>query len=135
MADNRMKDLTRGVPMTLLLSFMLPMLLGMLFQQFYNMVDTVVVGQALGVEALAGVGSTGSINFLVLGLCNGLCAGFAIPVAQKFRQRDYHGLRKFVGNMLWLTAIFAVVITAVTTVLCHRILIWMNTPADTFSYA
>ena len=135
MADNRMKDLTRGVPMKLLLSFMLPMLLGMLFQQFYNMVDTVVVGQALGVEALAGVGSTGSINFLVLGLCNGLCAGFAIPVAQKFGQRDYHGLRKFVGNMLWLTAIFAVVITAVTTVLCHRILIWMNTPADTFSYA
>ena len=67
--------------MKLILGFMLPMLLGLLFQQFYNMVDTIVVGQFLGVNALAGVGSTGSVNFLVLGFCMGVCAGFAIPVA------------------------------------------------------
>ena len=78
------KDLTKGSPMKLILGFMLPMLLGLLFQQFYNMVDTIVVGQFLGVNALAGVGSTGSVNFLVLGFCMGVCAGFAIPVAQKF---------------------------------------------------
>lgn len=135
MSDNRVKDLTRGVPMRLLLSFMLPLLFGMLFQQFYSMVDTIVVGKTLGVEALAGVGSTGSISFLVLGLCNGICAGFAIPVAQKLGQQDYHGLRKFVGNMIWLTVFFAAVITLVTTALCRQILVWMNTPEDTFNYA
>ena len=135
MADKNMKDLTTGSPMRLVLSFMLPLLFGMIFQQFYNMVDTVVVGKFLGVQALAGVGSTGSINFLVLGLCNGICAGFAIPVAQKFGQRDFDGLRKFVGNMIWLSVFFAVVITAVTTIWCRRFLLWMNTPEDTFQYA
>ena len=121
--------------MRLVLSFMLPRLFGMVFQQCYNMVDTVVVGKFLGVDALAGVGSTGSINFLVLGLCNGICAGFAIPVAQKFGQRDFDGLRKFVGNMVWLSVFFAVVITLVTTAFCRQFLVWMNTPEDTFSYA
>ncbi len=135
MAEKNMKDLTTGSPMRLVLSFMLPLLFGMIFQQFYNMVDTVVVGKFLGVQALAGVGSTGSINFLVLGLCNGICAGFAIPVAQKFGQRDFDGLRKFVGNMIWLSVFFAVVITAVTTIWCRRFLLWMNTPEDTFQYA
>lgn len=133
--ESKMRDLTSGSPMKLLLSFMLPLLFGMLFQQLYNMVDTVVVGKLLGVQALAGVGSTGSINFLVLGMCNGLCAGFAIPVAQKFGQRDYFGLRRFVGNMLWLTVAFAIGITTVTTVWCRQILVWMRNPADTFEYA
>ncbi len=135
MADNSVRDLTNGKPMKLVLSFMLPLLLGMLFQQFYNMVDTIVVGQFLGVKALAGVGSTGSLSFLVLGMCNGICAGFAIPVAQKFGQRDFDGLRKFVGNMIWLCAFFAAVITAVTVVMCGNFLKWMQTPEDTFSYA
>ena len=133
--NKNMKDLTTGSPMRLLLSFMLPLLLGMVFQQFYNMVDTMVVGKFLGVQALAGVGSTGSVNFLVIGLCNGICAGFAIPVAQKFGQRDFDGLRKFVGNMIWLGIFFAVTITLATTVGCRKILMWMNTPKDTFSYA
>lgn len=135
MSDKSMRDLTTGSPMKLVLSFMLPLLLGMVFQQFYNMVDTVVVGKFLGVKALAGVGSTGSINFLVLGLCNGICAGFAIPVAQKFGQRDFEGLRKFVGNMIWLGVFFAVMITLITTVECRQFLLWMNTPEDTFFYA
>ena len=135
MTNRNARDLTVGSPMRLLLSFMLPLLLGMLFQQFYNMVDTMVVGKFLGVQALAGVGSTGSVNFLVIGLCNGICAGFAIPVAQKFGQRDFDGLRKFVGNMIWLGIFFAGLITLVTTLGCRNILMWMNTPADTFSYA
>ena len=135
MESKNIRDLTTGSPVKLMLSFMLPLLLGMLFQQFYNMVDTVVVGKFLGMEALAGVGSTGSINFLVLGLCNGICAGFAIPVAQKFGQRDFDGLRKFVGNMIWLSLGFAAVITLITTVWCADFLRWMNTPEDTFSYA
>jgi len=135
MAKNQTKDLTVGSPMGLMLSFMLPLTFGLLFQQFYSMVDTVVVGKFLGVEALAGVGSTGSVNFLVLGLCNGICAGFAIPVAQKFGQRDYEGLRRFVGNMIWLGAAIALTVTLATTLLCRRILTWMDTPADTFGYA
>ncbi len=135
MTKSGTRDLTVGTPMGLILSFMLPLLFGLLFQQFYSMVDTVVVGKFLGVEALAGVGSTGSVNFLVLGLCNGVCAGFAIPVAQKFGQKDFEGLRKFVGNMIWLGSIIALVVTLTTTVLCRRILIWMDTPADTFDYA
>ncbi|MDO5154176.1 MAG: MATE family efflux transporter [Eubacteriales bacterium] len=135
MAENQTKDLTVGSPMRLVLSFMLPLTFGLLFQQFYSMVDTVVVGKFLGVDALAGVGSTGSVNFLVLGLCNGICAGFAIPVAQKFGQRDYEGLRRFVGNMIWLGTVIALVVTLATTVLCRQILSWMDTPEDTFAYA
>ena len=135
MAKNATRDLTTGAPMKLLLAFMLPLLFGLLFQQFYSMVDTVVVGKFLGVDALAGVGSTGSVNFLVLGLCNGVCAGFAIPVAQKFGQKDFEGLRRFVGNMIWLSAGIALIVTLVTTTLCAQILRWMDTPADTFSYA
>lgn len=135
MTDNHTRDLTVGSPMKLILSFMLPLTFGLLFQQFYSMVDTVVVGKFLGVDALAGVGSTGSINFLVLGLCNGVCAGFAIPVAQKFGQKDFEGLRRFVGNMIWLSTVIALMVTLVTTLLCRRILAWMDTPTDTFAYA
>lgn len=135
MKKNTTRDLTVGSPMKLILSFMLPLLFGMLFQQFYSMVDTVVVGKFLGVKALAGVGSTGSINFMVLGMCNGVCAGFAIPVAQKFGQKDFEGLRRFVGNMIWLGSIIALTVTLITTTLCGQILRWMDNPEETFSYA
>ena len=82
------KNLTVGSPMRLIVGFALPTLFGMLFQQFYNLVDTMIVGKLLGAQALAAVGSTGSINFLVIGFCTGVCSGFSIPVAQKFGQRD-----------------------------------------------
>ena len=88
MRKSTTKNLTEGKPMSLILGFMLPLLLGLVFQQLYNMVDTMVVGKFLGNTCLAGVGSTGSINFLVLGFCMGICSGFAIPVAQKFGQQD-----------------------------------------------
>ena len=135
MKQNATRDLTVGSPGKLILSFMLPLLFGLLFQQFYSMVDTVVVGKFLGVDALAGVGSTGSINFMVLGLCNGICAGFAIPVAQKFGQKDFEGLRRFVGNMIWLGTAVALIVTLFTTTLCASILRWMDTPEETFAYA
>ena len=135
MSESPARNLTTGSPMKLILTFMLPMIFGLLFQQFYSMVDTIVVGKYLGMEALAGVGSTGSINFLVLGLCNGICAGFAIPVAQKFGQRDFEGLRRFVGNMIWLSSGIALIVTLFTTALCRQILVWMDTPEDTFFYA
>ena len=130
MQKSEVKDLTVGSPMKLILSFAVPMLLGFLFQQFYNMVDTIIVGKCLGVSSLAAVGSTGSINFMIIGFCTGACSGFAIPVAQKFGAGDYKGMRKFVANAGWLSAVFAVVMTTVVGAFCMNILQWMNTPED-----
>lgn len=129
------KDLTQGSPVRLILGFAVPLLAGMLFQQLYNLVDTMIVGRILGVTALAGVGATGSINFLVLGFCMGVCAGFSIPVAQRFGAREESRMREFVANGIILSAIFAAVITAFTVCFCRRILVMMNTPEDCFEEA
>ena len=124
------KDLTTGSPMRLILGFGIPLLLGMLFQQFYSMVDTIIVGQFLGVNALAAVGATGSINFMIIGFCMGVCNGFAIPVAQRFGAKDEEGLRKYVANSAWLAIFFAAVMTVLVCMFCRQILEVMNTPAD-----
>ena len=100
--------------MRIIIGFAIPLLLGMLFQQFYSLVDTVIVGKTLGVDALAAVGSTGSINFLIIGFCMGVCAGFTIPIAQRFGAKDYDAMRKYVANSVWISIIFAVVMTVVT---------------------
>lgn len=124
------KDLTTGSPFKLILGFAVPMLLGYLFQQFYNMVDTIIVGQCLGVSALAAVGSTGSINFMINGFCIGVCSGFAIPVAQKFGANDYRGLRRFVANAAFLSVLFSTVMTVLVGIFCMDILRLMRTPED-----
>ncbi|MDO4285577.1 MAG: MATE family efflux transporter [Eubacteriales bacterium] len=129
------KDLTVGSPMKLILGFALPLLGGMLFQQVYSLMDTMIVGQFLGVDALAGVGSTGSINFMVIGFCMGVCAGFSIPIAQKFGAKDYAAMRRFVANSVYMAAVFAVVMTLCICVLTRPILQWMNTPEDIIDYA
>ena len=129
------KDLTQGSPVRLILGFALPLLAGMLFQQLYNLVDTLIVGRFLGMEALAGVGATGSINFLVLGFCMGICSGFAIPVAQQFGAHEESRMREFVSNGTWLSIVFAVVMTVLTVVYCADILRLMNTPKDCFDQA
>ena len=92
MRGKETKDLTVGSPLRLILGFAIPMWFGYLFQQFYNMVDTIIVGQCLGVGALASVGSTGSINFMINGFCIGVSSGFVIPVAQRFGAGDYVGM-------------------------------------------
>lgn len=130
MAKSATKDMTQGSPMKLIAAFFVPLLLGMLFQQFYSMMDTIIVGKFLGVNALAAVGSTGSINFMVIGFCMGICSGFAIPVAQRFGAKDYHYLRKYVANSIWLAIVFAAVMTIVVCLMCADILRWMNTPED-----
>ena len=122
--------MTQGNPTRLILGFALPMLLGYLFQQFYSMVDTIIVGQWLGVSSLAAVGSTGSINFMIIGFCMGVCNGFAIPVAQRFGSGDYVSLRKFVANSVWLSAVFAVIMTVLVCYFCMDILVLMDTPSD-----
>ena len=122
------KDLTEGKPMQLILSFGLPLLFGLLFQQFYNMVDSIIVGQKLGVNALAAVGSTGSINFMILGFCMGVCNGFAIPVAQAFGARNQDDLKKYITNCVWMSILFALVITGIMGFSTRTILVWMKTP-------
>lgn len=112
------KDLTKGSPLKLIISFAIPVFFGMLFQQFYNIVDTLIVGRLLGVQPLAGVGSTGSINFLVIGFCIGVCAGFSIPIAQRFGAGDYSELRKYVANAMYLCGVFSVLLAATVCILC-----------------
>lgn len=124
------KDLTKGNPLSLILRFALPLLCGMLFQQMYNVVDTMIVGRLLGVHALAGVGATGSINFLVLGFTMGVCSGFVIPVAQRFGAGDMRRMREYVANAVWLSAGIAAAMTLLTVIFCRDILEAMNTPAD-----
>ena len=135
MAKDTTKDMTQGAPMKLILGFSVPLLFGFLFQQFYSVVDTVIVGRFLGVNALAGVGSTGSVNFLIIGFCMGVCNGFAIPLAHKFGAKDYAGLRQFTANSMWLSIAFAAVMTLVTSLLCGKILELMKTPGDIFEHA
>ena len=126
------KDMTHGSPIKLILKFTIPLIFGNLFQQFYSMVDTIIVGRYLGKEALAGVGSTGSVNYMIIGFCLGVCAGFAIPVAQRFGAKHFDDLRRFVGNIIWLSLALSVVFTVLTVILCRPILLAMNTPADIF---
>lgn len=130
MASNTTKDMTSGSTMKLILGFAVPLLMGMLFQQVYSLVDTIIVGRFLGVSALAAVGATGSINFLIIGFCQGICNGFALPVAQRFGAKDYDGLRKYVGNSAVLSIIFGGAITLITVITCRPILELIQTPAD-----
>ena len=129
------RDLTTGSPMRLIIGFALPTLFGMLFQQLYNMVDAMIVGKLLGSAALAAVGSTGSVNFFVIGFCMGVCNGFAIPVAQRMGAGEPSKMRRYVANAAWLSVLFAVVLTVATGLLCRQILTVMLTPADIFANA
>lgn len=125
---NGTKDMTDGKPMKLILEFGLPLLFGLIFQQMYNMVDSIIVGKKLGVDALAAVGSTGSINFMILGFCIGVCNGFAIPVAQTFGAKDFSNLKKYIANGVFAAVVFAAVMTVTVGIFTRQILIAMDTP-------
>ncbi len=124
------KDLTEGKPMKLILSFAAPLLFGVLFQQFYSFVDTAIVGRYLGAEKLAAVGATGSVNFLVIGLCLGFCSGFAIPVAQAFGAKNEHEVRRCVWHAAVLSAGLSILFALAATLLCKPLLRLMNTPEE-----
>ena len=134
-SSQKVRDLTSGKPLPLILGFGIPIFGGILFQQFYNLVDTMIVGRMLGVKALAAVGSTGSINFLIVGFCIGLCNGFAIPIAQRFGAGDYSSLRRYIANCVYASAFFAVAVTLFVCILCRNILMWMRTPDDIIEYS
>ncbi len=129
------KEMTEGRAFPLILNFTMPLLLGNLLQQTYSLVDAAIVGRFLGINALASVGASSSVIFLILGFCNGCCGGFSIPVAQKFGARDYVTMRRYVAVSLQLAAVMSVVITLVTCFLCADILRMMRTPENIFTGA
>ncbi|MDC4241388.1 MATE family efflux transporter [Clostridium tertium] len=122
------KDMTTGNPVKLILLFSIPLLIGNIFQQFYSMVDTIIVGRFIGVDALAAVGSTGSMSFLINGFVVGLTSGFAVLVSQKFGAKDEEGLKKAVASALVLSLIATGVVTLVSVLLAKPMLHLMNTP-------
>ena len=129
------KDMTQGSPLRLILAFAVPLMLGSLFQQFYNLADTIIVGRFVGVEALAAVGSVGGLNYLVLGFVNGIACGFSIPISWTFGAKDYSQMRRYTANTVWLSIVFAVVLTIVTVALTRPILVWTNPPANIIDLA
>ncbi len=127
---NVTKDMTEGSPVKHILGFAVPMLMGLLFQQFYSMVDAIAVGKWIGLDALSAVGSTGAVSFMIIGFCTGVCSGFAIPIAQKFGSKDYSSLRKFMANSIWLSVILSIVMTIIVCIFCMDILEIMQTPTE-----
>ena len=128
-------DMTVGKPMKILLNFMIPVFIGNVFQQFYNMVDAIIVGKFVSTKALAAVGSTGTIGFLILGFLVGVTAGFTVLTAQKFGAGKMREMRQTVASAALLSLIISVVLTAVSMLGMHRLLVFMNTPADIFKDA
>lgn len=129
------KDLTHGKIAPLIIRFCLPLVAGNLFQQLYNVVDTVIVGKFIGKNALSAMGAIGSLHFLVIGSIVGLCAGFAIPVAQAFGAQDDKKIRRLMAHIFYLVTGFAAVISALTVVFTDDILHLMNTPDDIYKDA
>lgn len=129
------KELTHGNPLPLILQFTIPLLMGNMLQQTYSLIDAAIVGQFLGINALASVGASTSVVFLILGFCNGCSGGFSIPIAQKFGARDYSTMRRYVANSFRLTALLSAVLTVATCLLCSTILRTMATPENIFDGA
>ena len=129
------KSMTEGKPLKLILQFAVPLLLGNLLQQMYNLVDAAIVGRVLGTGALAAVGATSSVQFLVLGFCIGICIGFGIPIAKSFGAERLDKMRSYIFNSVLLTALFAVLITAVCSLCCTLILQMLSVPQDVFDDA
>ena len=128
--DNKIHDMTTGSPVKLIIRFMIPMFLGNVFQQFYNIADSIVAGQFIGVTALAAIGSTGSLMFFVTGWLNGLSSGFAILVSQWFGAKQYDRMRHYVAMSIYLAAAFAIVMTVGLLIANEPILRLMNYSDD-----
>ncbi len=129
------KEMTSGASFPLILNFTLPLLLGNLLQQTYSLMDAAIVGKYLGINALASVGASTSVVFLILGFCTGCCSGFSIPVAQKFGARDYVTMRRFISVSLKISGVMSVALAIITSLLCAYILRTMQTPENIFDGA
>lgn len=128
-------DMTVGSPTRGILRFALPLICGYILQQMYLVIDAAIVGRFVSVGALAAVGVSGSVMFLIMGFCNGACAGFAIPVAQSFGAKDFTAMRGYVAGAIRLSIGLAAVVTVATCILCSPILRMLNTPQEIFGDA
>ncbi len=126
------KSMTEGKPLKLILQFALPLLAGNIFQQTYNMADAAIVGNYLGTKALASVGASASVQFLVMGFCIGICCGFGIPIAQRFGAKDYNSMHSCMFHAGFLTLIVAAILTISCALLCPTILHILSTPDDIY---
>lgn len=128
-------SMTQGNPLKVMLQFAFPLLIGNLLQQTYNIIDAAIVGQSLGAQALASVGASTSVQFLVLGFCMGSCTGFGIPVAKYFGASDLKHMKNIIFNGAVLTAVIAVIITVLCTLLCPWILQVLSVQSDIYANA
>lgn len=124
------KDMTTGNPLKIIIFFSIPVLLGNIFQQFYNMADAIIVGQLLGEDALAAVGATGSIMFLVLGFAMGIAQGFGVLISHAFGAKNEKLLKHYVATSLILGLVISLVITALTVSQSRNLLLLMKTPEN-----
>ena len=129
------KDMTSGHPLRLIFLFTIPVMIGNMFQQIYNMADAVIVGRFLGADALAAVGAVGSLMFLTQGFANGIAQGFGVAVSHAFGAKDYKLLKHYVAVSLMLTFIISAMITIPTVLLCKELLMWINTPDNIMQMA
>lgn len=129
------RSMTSGKPLKLIIQFALPLLLGNLLQQTYNIIDAAIVGQSLGAKALASVGASSSVQFLVLGFCMGSCAGFGVPIAKYYGANDADRMRNSIFNGAFLTFVIAVILTAACSFFCPQILHILSVPEDIYKDA
>ena len=130
MARTFIKDMTTGNEFSLLIGFSVPMLIGNVFQQVYNMVDSIVVGKYVGADALAAVGATASLNFLFFSLCIGLTGGIGIMISQYFGAGDETNVRKTIFNSVYIIAATGILMSVLGIVLARPVLAWLNTPQN-----
>ncbi len=128
MANEKTRDMTTGSSMKNIIRFCLPLMLGNLFQQFYNMADIIIVGQFVGKTALSAIGSVGSLSFMIIGGVTGLCTGFSVPIAQRFGAGDYKSLKKYVANIVYTSVVLGAIISVCAVLGTHPLLRVLNTP-------
>lgn len=128
MKKTYIKDMTVGKPAGLLLTFMLPMLLGNIFQQLYNMVDSMIVGKVVGANALAAVGATGSLNFLFFSLCGGMSNGIGVVISQHFGAGNHDYVKKAIANAAYIMLVVGTIMGGLGIILSRPVLIFLNTP-------
>lgn len=128
-------DLTEGHPLKQILLFSIPLVFGTIFQQLYSFADTVIVGRCLGTDALAAVGATSSLHFLILGFVQGACVGFGIPVAQSFGAKDREEMHRYLWNGTWICVAVSLILSLGSLLLTESLLEIMNTPQEIFFMA
>lgn len=133
--DNKIKDMTVGNPLSLIITFALPLMMGNVFQQLYTVVDTMVVGKALGVNALAALGATDWLYWMILGMIQGVSQGFGILMAREFGAKQFENLRRVVGSSVILAALSALLFLIAGQLAAEPVLILLNTPAEIMDWA